>query len=349
MRMNRIRKRRFIATLVILFVLGFIFFSVGYKKCEDITYTYKENNSVDYKVFLKKNNYFDMPYLEKDKTYITSLIDYVDADFIYSINFNENVSGELKYKFYAEIKADKNNNDVGNYWTKTYELGNEETSSITSTNSHEIKVNQIIDYNKYNDLLNSFIKEYGLQTESTLKVYMKVTGDVKIDSTKENMDVNSEISLTMPLSKLAIEGKIETESNNNEKEIIRKAAEVEPYRKLAKVLFVLVVVMFVYNLFRYAIFLLNRNNHLNYRDTIKKINLDYEDIITKVKKMDTNDFAVIDVETFDDLISVYASVREPINFLYGNSESRYFIIKGNTCYMFTIVKEEINNHEKHKK
>ena len=152
MRMNRIRKRRFIATLVILFVLGFIFFSVGYKKCEDITYTYKENNSVDYKVFLKKNNYFDMPYLEKDKTYITSLIDYVDADFIYSINFNENVSGELKYKFYAEIKADKNNNDVGNYWTKTYELGNEETSSITSTNSHEIKVNQIIDYNKLSHL-----------------------------------------------------------------------------------------------------------------------------------------------------------------------------------------------------
>ena len=42
--MNRIRKRRFIATLVILFVLGFIFFSVGYKECEDVTYTYKDQN-----------------------------------------------------------------------------------------------------------------------------------------------------------------------------------------------------------------------------------------------------------------------------------------------------------------
>ncbi len=349
MRMNRIRKRRFIATLIILFVLGFVFFSVGFKKCENVTYTYKENNSVNYRVFLKPNNFFDTPYLEKDKTYITSLIDYIDSDFKYNIYFNENVSGTLNYKLYAEIKADKNNNDIGNYWTKKFELTTAETNNIQSKNSHEINVNNKIDYNKYNDLLNSFIKEYGLQTESTLKVYMEVTGNVTVDSTNENMDINSELSLTIPLSKQAVEGKIETQSDNNAKEIVRKNQEVEPYRNLARVLFVIVVVMFVHNLFRYAVFLAHKNNHLNYRDRIKKLNADYEDLITKVKNMNTNDFAIIDVETFDDLINVYASVREPINFLYGNDESKYFIIKGNTCYMYTIVKEEINNHEKHKK
>ncbi len=349
MRMNRIRKRRFIATLIILFVLGFVFFSVGFKNCQEVTYAYKENNSVDYKVFLKPNNFFDTPYLEKNKTYITSLIDYIDADFSYNINFKENVSGTLNYKLYAEIKADKNNNDIGNYWTKKYELSEQISNNITSQNSHQINVNEKIDYNKYNDLLNSFIKEYGLQTESTLKVYMEVTGDVIVDSTNENMNINSDLSLTIPLSKLAVEGKIETESNNNEKEIVRKKAEVEPYRNLARVLFVIVVLMFLHNLFRYARFLAHRNNHLNYRDRIKKINADYEDLITKVKNMNTNDFAIIDVETFDDLINVYASIREPINFLFGNDESKYFIIKENTCYMYTIIKEEINNYEKRKK
>ncbi len=349
MRMNRIRKRRFIATLVILFVLGIIFFSTGYKKCEDEIYTYKENNTVDYKVYLKNNNFFDTVYLEKDKTYITSLIDYIDADFAYIVEFNEKVSGNLDYALFAEIKADKNSNEIGNYWTKEYELSNKETSSIVSSNSHEIRVKKEIDYNKYNDLLNSFIKEYGLQTESTLKVYLKVTGDAKIDSTNETIDIDSEISLTIPLSKLAVEGKIETESNNKEKEFIRKTTETEPYRKLSKILFIIVVIMFVYNLLKYIVFLANRNNYLNYRDRIKKINLDYEDIITKVKKMNTDDFAVIDVETFDDLISVYATTREPINFLFGNNKSRYFIIKGNTCYMYTIIKEEINSNEKQKK
>jgi len=339
-RMNRIRKRRFIATLIILFVLGFTFFSIGYKECNNITYAYKENNSVDYKVFLKDNKFFDTPYLEKNKTYITSLINYIDANFIYNVSFNEPVSGNINYKLYAQIKADKSNNDVGNYWTKEYDLTSLETNNIESKNSHEIKVNQVIDYNKYNDLLNSFIKEYGLQTESTLRVYLKVTGNVKVDNTSENMEINSEVSLIVPLSKLAIEGKIETQSNNNEKEIIRKASEAEPYRKFFKVLFFIVVLAFIYNLLRYARFLANKNKRLNYRDRIKKINSDYEEIITKVKSMNTNDFAIIEVESFDDLINVYTSVREPINFLYGNTISRYFIIKGNTCYMYTIVKKD---------
>ena len=349
MRMNRIRKRRFIATLIILFVLGFVFFSIGYKDNQKITYAYKENNSVDYKVFLKPNYYFDKPYLEKNKTYITSLIDYIDTDFIYNIDFNEKVSGAIEYKLYAEIKADKNSNDIGNYWTKQYELTGKETNNIESKNSHKINLNYKIDYNKYNDILNSFIKEYGLQAESTLRVYMEILGNVKIDSTKEDLNINSKLALTVPLSKLAIEGKIETESNNNEKEIIRKVTEEEPYRNLAKVLFIIVILVFIYNLIKYVRFLASRNDHLNYRDRIKKINLDYEELITKVKSIDTSDFAVIDVETFDDLTNVYISVREPINFLFGNDESKYFIIKGNTCYMYTISKEEINNNEKNKK
>lgn len=349
MRMNRIRKRRFIATLIILFVLGIVFFSIGFKDNKNIIYAYKENNSVDYKVFLKSNHYFDKPYLEKDKTYITSLIDYIDTDFVYSIDFNEDVSGQLFYKIYAEVKADKNNNDVGNYWTKNYELTEEETNNIESKNSHKINVNYKIDYNKYNDILNSFIKDYGLQADSTLKIYMEVKGNVTTDKTNENLEIDSTLSLTVPLSKLAIEGKIETESNNNEKELIRKTTDEEPYRNLSRVLFVIVVLVFAYHLVRYIIFLANRNDHLNYRDRIKKINIDYEDLITKVKNMDTSDLAIIDVETFDDLTNVYISVREPINFLYGNDESKYFIIKGNTCYMYTIIKEEINNHEKNKK
>ena len=100
------------------------------------------------------------------------------------------------------------------------------------------------------------------------------------------------------------------------------------------------LIMFLGNFIQYIRFLLTQNDNLSYRDKIKKINNDYEDIITKVKTINTEDFAVIDVEAFDDLINVYNSIREPINFLYGNDKSQFFIIKGNTCYMYTISKEE---------
>lgn len=339
MRINKIKKRRFIAILIILFITGSIFFSLGFKKCETIKYAYKEDNSVNYKVYLKQNNFFESPYLEKDKTYITSLIDFINIDYTYSIKFDEKVSGNVNYKVVAVIKADKANNEEGNYWTKEFELKPVEIENIENRDSHVINLAETINYNDYNTLMNSFIKEYGLVTESTLKVALQVTGEVKGNSSNENMEINSELSLTVPLSKLAIEGKIETESNNNEKEIIKKVAEVQPFRKLFRVLFAIVVLLFINNLIQYVRFLLTQNDNLSYRDRIKKLNNDYEDIITKVKSMNTDGFAIIDVEAFDDLINVYNSVREPINFLYGNDESKFFIIKGNACYVYTILKE----------
>ena len=128
--MNKIRKRRFIIKLILLFLIGIGLFSVGFKQCESSKHIYRENNSVDYKVFLKENSFFEKPYLEKDKTYITSVIDYIESNFAYHVDFDETISGEISYQMMAEIKADKVNNDVGNYWTKLYTLTNSKTEKL---------------------------------------------------------------------------------------------------------------------------------------------------------------------------------------------------------------------------
>ena len=189
MRMNKIRKKRYIITLVLLLCLGIGLFSFGFREHKNIKYSYMENNNIDYKVYLKDNKFFDTPYLEKNKTYITSLIDYIDADFTYNVKFNENVSGDLNYQVIAEIKADKNNNDVGNYWTKRYELTEPQVSTISNEQTHEIKTTQKIDYNNFNDILNSFIEEYKLPAESYLIISLEVKGTVNVDKTKDNMNI----------------------------------------------------------------------------------------------------------------------------------------------------------------
>ena len=290
MRMNKIRRKRFIITMILLLCIGIGLFSFGFIDRKNVKYSYVENNSIDYKVYLKDNKFFDTPYLGKNKTYITSLIDYIDADFSYNIQFNESVSGDLKYKVIAEIKADKNNNDVGNYWTKQYDLTEQKTSEIRNQKTHEIKLSQKIDYNDFNDTLNSFIEEYKLPAESTLKIYLEVLGDVTVDKTNDKLNVNSQVALSVPLSKLAIEGKIEVDNNNSEKEIIK---EKQPVNKLIKVFFYIDVLAFVYNLIGYLKFMMSKNNNLSYRDKIKKLNSDYEDIITNVKSMDTEKFSLM--------------------------------------------------------
>ena len=59
---------------------------------------YTEDSDLDYKVFLKENSYFKEPFLEKDGEYISSLIDYIDADFDYTIKMNEDISN-YKYTY----------------------------------------------------------------------------------------------------------------------------------------------------------------------------------------------------------------------------------------------------------
>ena len=47
---------------------------------------YTENGSIDYKVQYKENEFFDKEWIDKDQTYISSLINGMTADFIYRLN-----------------------------------------------------------------------------------------------------------------------------------------------------------------------------------------------------------------------------------------------------------------------
>ena len=71
------------AVIQALCLLGIVFFSLidiylytnGYFDEKKVTLKYQENNDINYKVYLKENDFFDSEYLEKGRTYITSLIE----------------------------------------------------------------------------------------------------------------------------------------------------------------------------------------------------------------------------------------------------------------------------------
>ena len=78
--------RLFLNTIlyIIFLCLGitFIFFAFDFKEQKIINYTEKSN--LDYKVYLKQNDFYDTEYLEKDMLYIASLIDKVNIEFYQS-------------------------------------------------------------------------------------------------------------------------------------------------------------------------------------------------------------------------------------------------------------------------
>ena len=52
-----------------------------------------------------------------------------------------------------------------------------------------------------------------MQAYSTLKIALVVKGKVQEESSGDDVDISSELILTVPLSKKAIEGKINIENN----------------------------------------------------------------------------------------------------------------------------------------
>ena len=74
-----------IIAIIVLAVLSITFIGVYYAMNKAYYINYNETGNVDYKVYLKQNDYFDSPYLDDGLSYVASLIDHVETDFTYSM------------------------------------------------------------------------------------------------------------------------------------------------------------------------------------------------------------------------------------------------------------------------
>ena len=129
MRKSYARRQFLIFVFLLIFtIIGISSLYIGLNTKRKVYLKYQENNDIDYKVYLKENDFFDEEYLPKGRTYITSLIDHIEVLYKYNIDFTDNIDGTYKYKIIAKIEANKADTTTsGNYWTKEYDITEEKT------------------------------------------------------------------------------------------------------------------------------------------------------------------------------------------------------------------------------
>ena len=103
-------KRRhsiFYSFCVVFVIFGFFAFSVYLylEKNKGFFVTYKEDSDIDYKVYLKQNDFFEENYLDDNNRYIASLIDYINATFKYNI-LMEDKDVDFKYNYRIESNVE---------------------------------------------------------------------------------------------------------------------------------------------------------------------------------------------------------------------------------------------------
>ncbi len=351
MKKNRLRLSIKWALSIIFFVVGLciLLYGITTKSYKKINYT--ENNSIDYKVFLKENNYFETPFLkgEKGKPYIASLINFLDIDYNYVVHFTEPVSGRYKYYVKASVYANKPNGG-GYYWFKDYNLSEPEEVSINNSDSFAVIKNVRVNYGEYNLLLEGFKKEYSMNTDGQLQISLVVESMMNGTEFTDDIDISANSKLTIPLLQQTVEISAVTDDALSLSKTLSVVDDSKQYLYICfTIVGVLMVSLALSSIVELVIGIIRKNNNNLYKTKLNKLLRMHDSIIANVTSLPSIEgLKMIKVTTFEELLDVYNEVRMPINYYQDNKkmESTFMIINDGVVWLYRLNKEDIEDDKK---
>lgn len=337
-----------IPTLIMLGLTVLVLKGSMYTKEESII-GYNEVGNIDYKVFLKENNYYKEQYLGKDMQYVASIIKDIVPTFTYEMHSEEKMEYTYNYKVSADlIISDPNDNNKVLY--KRPSLLVKDTKEKVTGGSFRVDQDVSINYDEYNNYVNSFKKEYALSVNSKLVLTFNIDVTGKSPLLKEDFKKSSKLVIAIPMSEQTINIGIDTSDINNSGTLERNYMS-QIKKPVALVLGIIVgllslalLYIVIYN------FLTNRSKTDVYKATIKSILREYDRAIVSSKTADTIDeskYNVIEVPRIEELLDAHDSTGKPI--LYNedteNDISTFIIVSDEILYKYRVVKKELEEQE----
>lgn len=322
---------------------SFLLFLSTFNK-KNVTVSYDEEKNVDYKVYLKQNNFFETPYLTKGSTYISSLIDHLDITVDYKLNYSTNVTGTYSYYTKAIISADKATVDKGTYWSKEYILTDPITQTIVDKDSFQIQANNKINYQVYSEILNSFKREYNVSMDGNLKFQLVVSSDVVAENMTKPIQEEKTIEISMPLTEQSVDISINTNLDDIETtRYVTDTISVDDIKYIAAKIvgILLLVVALVYIILGVRKIIKVRKSISSYTKTVNKILSTYNSIIVNTKTIfDLKSYDVINVNSFEELIDAHSEVRMPINYVTNNKGCAFILIHNKMAWVYALKKSD---------
>lgn len=339
-----------IIIIVSMVTVSFFFMFINGNKKQYINYD--EKSDIDYKVFLKKNDFFSNSYLGKGNKYIASLINYIKVNFNYKIALEEeNVQYKYSYKIEANVTVkEKDSND--NLYTVNKLLLNSE-DKITNSNNLTINEDLNIDYNYYNDLIKDFVNIYGLNnTNSILTINMYVNTVGTCENIKDSKEKETIISMSIPLTTKTVAIDISDNIVNSNSIMLCKKSNPANYIFLIfSILFLLIDAYLIVLLIKYEV--KTRTAENIYEKELKRILNNYGSYIQNLgNDFNFKDYQVLKVNTFDDMLEIRDTIKQPILMKENNNKTgAYFIIPSVTkiLYVYRLAVSDIKRNSEEKK
>lgn len=358
---NDIKKIIISFLLVIAMVVQFSFLSYLFKALapessknkDNLIMSYTSSGNIDYKVFLKENNFIDNEYLNAGEAYILDLIDYVRLTPVYNFKSTSktNVTGTnklvAKLKVYYKESSDKNNNPEVMNKEKTLDekVMNFNDDKYTSLGSYDLYLNE------YLDMLKEFQSEVKIAVDGYLDITYESSFDGKVGGASYSNKYDNTVRIPLSNSVVKIESpKSEAkESNVYEADLVKTNKTVMSYIVIANIVVFIIICFLLKKLFSFT-------NKSEYQRKLSKILRNYDDIIVNTSSIvDVKKYKVIKIEEFKEILNLSRELLLPImNYeKIKDKETWFYVIKDDILYMHVVSEKKLelktNEEDKVKK
>lgn len=310
-------------------------------------YSYNYNSNLNYRVYLKNNSFFTSSYLGMNKQYITSLIDHIEVDAKYNLQASKELDYTYSYEVVATTKGLYQNSDGKDVevWSKSYPIANLATQT-GSGSTINISKTVSLDYNNYNEIMTDFRNQFGLSVDARvdLSVKINVKAGLKGESEK-GLQTDNKMSLEIPLLQQTIS--IKPNYVNSGSDTIYKASTTKANINMPVLIvsaLALLVLLYIFKRLAKSLLVVTRKSE--YVLSFNKILKEYADIIAETHNMPNLDnYDVINVKNFNDLVDVEEEVHSPILCfeVKENVECVFTIINNKVAYKFVLRESDFNH------
>lgn len=340
-----------IGILLILLVLTSL--SLTFRKTYKIHYS--DNSNLDYKVYLKENDWYEESYLGKDRQYISSLIDKVDADFAYSFNSEDNL--DMDYTYYIVATMSVANQDGKVIYEKSDYLLNRQRVSKSSNSSFNIKENVDIDYQKYNNLAKEFIDKFGITSNASLTVSLHVDINGKKNEFDKQVQENGVIKLIIPLTNKTVDISMDYDLSNNKDAVLQYSKAAIRNKPLFYTSIVLIIIEIIAIVAIILYIISKRDEYALYRAKLSKILRENERYISETviterveDMLKTRSLRIELVKSFSDLMDIRDSLNKPILYHEERSglECVFYVISESIGYIYIMSVDDFKKEMKNR-
>jgi hypothetical protein len=346
----RTRISLYILVITVSVVLGVVFLFKGINNVVTHTFLSNETSSLDYQVCYIENEFFDEECLPKDRQYVAGLINFIETEFNYSFNASDLFDYQYTYSITANIIAHERGQPNRVLFEREEVLLPASTVQMRESVGFNLNEEIIIDYRRYNEIINDFRREYALSFDSMVIVTLHVRVEGEHQNINEKIIADNHITMEIPLSEQTLDIQMIYQDLNSNNVVNSESKNVVldvvyySVAALYSIFALIVLIKFIRFTSKISV------SKTPYQKRLAKIMREYELIIVETKVIpEISTEKLYEIASFEELLDVQAVLQRPIMYVKIHSEKSCFaIIDNNDVYRYVMKAVDIET-EKEKK